>query len=404
MSDLHKVHASDSTKSVVFIHGVDGDWRTTWTSETGFFWPQVLGAQTGWATFSVGYDAHSSWGGTTMPLEDRAENLLDLICAAPELKSRSLVSVVAHSLGGLVLKSMIKRATERPEVYRSFLDRLGGLVFLGTPHEGSDLANLLEFIGNYVGATVTATELQRNGTALRHLASWYRDHHEKLGLRSIAFLETQALKLGRFRTCLVVDPTSGSLTVNNVRSIPIDADHRSISKPLSGSAQQYQTTLAFLRDCSVTPASLARLPSQYAAVCYRIVEEGLQFLLVRTSSGLWTFPKGRPDPGKAGFETAENEAFEEAGARGEIEREPCHVYLHAKRGKKRFKREKFAVRAYLFRVASTQTPPEPDRDPTWFGLEDAKTALSEGRELIYASSLENTIDAAMAVLAKNRIP
>jgi 8-oxo-dGTP pyrophosphatase MutT (NUDIX family) len=330
-----------------------------------------------------------------MPLEDRADNLLDLLTTHPALAKRLGIAIVAHSFGGLVLKSLIRRAAERPDLYAPFLDRLGGLVFLGTPHEGSALGNFFEFIGAFVGATVTISELQQNTPLLRHLATWYRDHHDQLGLRSLAFLETQPLKLGPFRTAIIVDPASGTLAVNGARSIPVDADHTTISKPSSQTAQQYVATLAFLRECFLLPATLAKLSRQYAAVCYRVAGDHPEFLLVRTTSGLWTFPKGRPDTGRQGFETAENEAYEEAGVRGEVEREPFQAYQHAKRGKKRFKREEFAVQAYLLKVVRTQVPPEPDRNPTWFGPDEAKRALAEGRELSYAKPLEAVIDAAL---------
>src|SRR5215467_389770 len=49
-------------------------------------------------------------------------------------------------------------------------------------------------------------------------------------------------------------------------------------------------------------AGLARLstqsdiPLQVAAVCYRLDGDSVEFLLVNTSSGKWTFPKGRINP------------------------------------------------------------------------------------------------------------
>ena len=36
---------------------------------------------------------------------------------------------------------------------------------------------------------------------------------------------------------------------------------------------------------------------QVAAVCYRFGERGLEFLLVQTRGGRWTFPKGGAEPG-----------------------------------------------------------------------------------------------------------
>ena len=60
-------------------------------------------------------------------------------------------------------------------------------------------------------------------------------------------------------------------------------------------------------------------PVQVAAVCYRHTAFSLEFLLVNTSAGKWTFPKGRLSPWLSACEAAAREALEEAGARGEID-------------------------------------------------------------------------------------
>src|SRR5271169_6061781 len=56
-----------------------------------------------------------------------------------------------------------------------------------------------------------------------------------------------------------------------------------------------------------------------AAVCYRVAGNGIEFLLVRTGSGHWTFPKGSAEPGLTHAQAAALEAFEEAGVPGRME-------------------------------------------------------------------------------------
>jgi 8-oxo-dGTP pyrophosphatase MutT (NUDIX family) len=61
-------------------------------------------------------------------------------------------------------------------------------------------------------------------------------------------------------------------------------------------------------------------PSKVAAVCYRVNREReVEFLLVRTARGRWTFPKGGVDGDATAAAAAAREAFEEAGVRGRIE-------------------------------------------------------------------------------------
>src|SRR5215470_13183079 len=56
-----------------------------------------------------------------------------------------------------------------------------------------------------------------------------------------------------------------------------------------------------------------------AAVCFRLLSTGVEFLLVRTRRGRWTFPKGGTQAGFSHAQSAALEAFEEAGVHGRIE-------------------------------------------------------------------------------------
>ena len=76
---------------------------------------------------------------------------------------------------------------------------------------------------------------------------------------------------------------------------------------------------------------------QVAAVCYRVNGRGIEFLLVQTRGGRWTFPKGGVEPGLTLAQTAALEAFEEAGGHGRIEETSFTRYA----------RRKLAVNAYL---------------------------------------------------------
>ena len=114
-------------------------------------------------------------------------------------------------------------------------------------------------------------------------------------------------------------------------------------------------------------AARTGLPVQVAAVCYRVRGFNLEFLLVNTSAGKWTFPKGRIDPQLSGSQSAEREALEEAGARGRIEEVHFGSYLDTKRalGHENRTRE-ILVAAYMFEVRSMVKPEEPDSILWWY--------------------------------------
>src|SRR5215467_16409834 len=107
-------------------------------------------------------------------------------------------------------------------------------------------------------------------------------------------------------------------------------------------------------------ADLARLamgsdlPVQVAAVCYRLNGPSVEFLLVNTSSGKWTFPKGRLNPSMSPSESAAQEAWEEAGARGSISEKHFDSYIDTKRALGHDERSReVRIAAYLFEVEST---------------------------------------------------
>jgi 8-oxo-dGTP pyrophosphatase MutT (NUDIX family) len=139
------------------------------------------------------------------------------------------------------------------------------------------------------------------------------------------------------------------------------------------------------------------LPLQVAAVCYRRNGRGLEFLLVNTNGGgKWTFPKGTPERGMSHSRTAEREALEEAGVRGQIEPRHFHLYLHSKGvfWKPPGVRE-FVVKAFLMEVEQAVASHEPMRNPTWFSPDDARKTVAKGREVKYAREMQAVIDRAV---------
>ena len=138
---------------------------------------------------------------------------------------------------------------------------------------------------------------------------------------------------------------------------------------------------------------------QVAAVCYRQLDSDIEFLLVRTNRGRWTFPKGCIDPQLGPRKSAEREAWEEAGALGQIAEKTYHTYLGSK---KQFCRvpEEFPVQAYLLEVSATERPQEAFREPTWCSPQAARKMLAEGREAKYGQEFSMAIDRALEAIQR----
>lgn len=165
-----------------------------------------------------------------------------------------------------------------------------------------------------------------------------------------------------------------------------------------------ETAMATLARKSSAREPDSGLSLQAAAICYRWRGGSLEFLLVNTSSGKWTFPKGRIEPSLSASESAACEAWEEAGARGRIETEHFAVYLDTKRtlGHDNQSRE-IMIAGFLFEVHSTVQPQEIHRNPTWFAPDQAKTRLQQARASRYARHVSSVIDAAIERLRHNNL-
>src|SRR5215475_4047295 len=109
--------------------------------------------------------------------------------------------------------------------------------------------------------------------------------------------------------------------------------------------------------------SATGLPVQVAAVRYRVRGFSLEFLLVNTSAGKWTFPKGRIVPGLSGSESAALEALEEAGAEGRIEERHFASYVDSKRALGHDKRIRYILTGgYLLEVCAACPAEKSDRN------------------------------------------
>lgn len=141
----------------------------------------------------------------------------------------------------------------------------------------------------------------------------------------------------------------------------------------------------------------ARQREQVAAVCFRILSTGIEFLLVRTRRGRWTFPKGGAQAGLSHAQSAALEAFEEAGVHGRIEEMAFVRYTLRKLGaENQLGSVEASVRAHLCEVLRLDVPQEAKRNPTWFSATKAKRRLSEGRTPENGSELARVVDRAVA--------
>ena len=91
-----------------------------------------------------------------MPLQDRAVNVLEILLGIPGLTDGPVI-FICHSLCGLIVKQILldldRQKGRRPEA-AALLNRVTQVVFLATPHTGSQKDSLLyraRFLACYIG-------------------------------------------------------------------------------------------------------------------------------------------------------------------------------------------------------------------------------------------------------------
>ena len=236
---------------VIFVHGLGGDALGTWHPQEGHyddnFWPKWLGEDfPDVGIWSLGYEVEAfKWKGNSMPLVDRATNILDLLDSYG-IGDRPLM-FITHSLGGLLVKQMLRNARDFGK-WQAIASQTRGIVFLSTPHSGSDMASWIKHIGGILQTTVSVEELEAQHSRLRELNLLYRNDEQFSQVPMLAYCETRPTK-----GILVVNQTSADPGIKGVIPVPMDFDHISICKVGDKKSQIYRQVKRFISKNLTTP-------------------------------------------------------------------------------------------------------------------------------------------------------
>jgi pimeloyl-ACP methyl ester carboxylesterase len=249
---VHRVgEGAAASTDVIFLHGLGGDWLSTWSSGgADGCWPRWLASDIPTLdVWCVSYEASATrWRGGSMPIRDRATSLLGAL-GAHDIGKRPFV-LVGHSLGGLLIKQMVRHCATMGDQYADLTYRLAGVSFFSTPHTGSGLVSLAKFL-KLARITPLVEELGRNQPYLRELDDWYRNYAVRVNLPHLSFFEMQDTNGIR-----VVDEVSGDPHLPGMTAIPVDADHRSICKFVDRQDPIYLQARRFIDARQVVPNAI----------------------------------------------------------------------------------------------------------------------------------------------------
>jgi triacylglycerol esterase/lipase EstA (alpha/beta hydrolase family) len=184
---LHREGSTEFLIDVFFVHGLGGDAIDTWhpARQPQDLWPKWLADDhPDMAVWTIGYPANATkWGGdgAGMALPDRGKQVLDYLIASGF--GHRPIAFVAHSLGGLLVKQILRASVGLgiPK-YRTIGEKTRGVIFLATPHSGSDLSGLAEGLSFLSRPTEEVKDLRANNPYLLDLADWYRNQAPNLDI------------------------------------------------------------------------------------------------------------------------------------------------------------------------------------------------------------------------------
>jgi|GEM_PF-2557545 len=215
--------------NVVFVHGLGGDPYSTWMSQgDDGFWPYWLAEDiAGSNIYTLSYEApKTNWSGSSLSLEDRATTVMERLLATQGILDAPII-FICHSLGGLVVKQVLNLATEKQDARKDakkLLSRVKGVIFIATPHFGSNIANWADKLRFLIWPSQSTTALMKNSSNLRHLNRWFRNWNKRPNTQ--IFFETVGTSAGT-----IVDAGSADAGITNVDPVPIERDHINICKP-----------------------------------------------------------------------------------------------------------------------------------------------------------------------------
>ena len=272
--------AGEPLVDVVFVHGLNGSPEKTWTSEKSkIFWPEQLLPpfleEERARILTFGYDADVvafTDGASRDKIHNHAENLVQALAANRRLHKamQRPIVFVTHSLGGLVVKRALVHSAgimgTHTEHLRSISVSTFGILFLGTPHLGSNLAkwgSMLEWIcGAVLPSKVIDTEpqlveaLTKNNETLQNID---RQFLQLAGRLHIFFFHEGKKTNLKGTLQFVVDEESAAPNIQDVERSVIQQDHSHMCKFENESAPGFDLVAeAIQRYCGEAPDVIKR--------------------------------------------------------------------------------------------------------------------------------------------------
>lgn len=221
-SSAHSHYERPSTRGgpykdrvIVFVHGIFGDADGTWRYSASVYWPQLLLTDDAFRDSDVYVASYSSpYFGNTMNIDEVVTSLNNRLISDEVFSKHREVVFVCHSLGGLVVQSLLL-------TFREYAQQVPFIYFFSTPETGAQIANLASvFSSDPLLKTMFAGD---ENVYLQNLENQWKA--APFHIRRLCAYEKK-----QHKGVLVVDRLSGTRNCDEP-PIPINENHLGIVKP-----------------------------------------------------------------------------------------------------------------------------------------------------------------------------
>ncbi|KAK0721389.1 hypothetical protein B0T21DRAFT_338119 [Apiosordaria backusii] len=240
---------------IVLVHGLNGDPLKTWTSrENGVYWPTDLlpaalkDQHANILVYGYNADVYSSRKDRGRSPSDNfvhqhAQSLIASLThhRKADNTERNPIIWVAHSLGGILVKRALLYSNDvrahHQEDFRSVFVSTYGIIFLGTPHNGSDVAiwgRVLQYMSDvaiprklFETQSVLLKALKKDNETLQEINGHFLDVYQRFRIQMVHECHTSDVRGSKI---LVVDAASAGPQLPGVTYYGIEKDHSGMCK------------------------------------------------------------------------------------------------------------------------------------------------------------------------------
>lgn len=189
---------------------------------------------------------------TKTSLHDRAEEFLHSLVVSQVGQDHPVIWV-GHSMGGLVAKSIIIQSLESDDSnVRKIGENTRAILFLGTPHKGSPVAQMKRHFQMIFSPSIEVKELRENSQLLLQLHEKFEKKLEEIKkpIDIVSIAEGCPTILTTFKFPMkFVNEESAKLNVGDF--YVLNVDHLGLSKPTFRQSFLYQRLLKIIDDVIV---------------------------------------------------------------------------------------------------------------------------------------------------------